>query len=330
MPANLTAQYHKAEQAYRQASTPQEELDCLQAMLREIPKHKGTDKLQAELKHKIAEAKKQCEKSASAKKGAAQPKIPHQGAGRVVLIGGPNAGKSSLLKALTRATPEIAPFPFTTREPQPGMMPWEDVQVQLIDTPPITADVLDPYVLNLMRGSDVVVLMVDLGADSGIDDLQAVIAKIGATKTRLAKETMLDEEDIGVSYTRTFVVPNKIDLPDAADRSALLHEFVPLEFEEHAISAEQGTNLEALRNSIYQALDVVRVYTKSPTKKEPDYDKPYTVKRGQTLLDVAELVHRDFADNLKYARVWGTSIHPGSQVKGDYVLHDKDVVELHV
>jgi ribosome-interacting GTPase 1 len=174
-----------------------------------------------------------------------------------------------------------------------------------------------------------VLLLVDLGLDSGIDDLSAVIAKIGATKTRLAKETMLDEEDIGVSFTRTFVVPNKIDLPEAAGRLALLHEFVPLAFEEHPISAAHGINLEALRRSLYQALDVVRVYTKSPTKKEPDYDKPYTVKRGQTLLDVAELVHRDFAENLKYARVWGTSIHPGSQVKGDYVLHDKDVVELH-
>jgi ribosome-interacting GTPase 1 len=329
MPANLTPQYHKAEQAYRQATTPEEELECLQVMLREIPKHKGTDKLQADLKHKIAETKKLCEKHASAGRKSSQPKIPRQGAGRVVIIGGPNAGKSSLLKALTRATPEVAPFPFTTREAQPGMMPWEDVQVQLIDTPPITADLYDPNTMGLIRGADLVLLLVDLGEDNGIDDLQAVLARIGETKTRLANETMLDEEDVGVSYTKTLLVPNKIDLPEAADRLALLHEFCPLNFAEYPISAEHGQNLEDLRNTIYQSLDVVRVYTKSPTKKDPDYDKPYTVKRGQTLLDVAELVHRDFAENLKYARVWGTAIHPGSQVKGDYVLHDKDVVELH-
>lgn len=330
MPANLTPQYHKAEEAYRRAATPEEELQWLQVMLREMPKHKGTDKLQADLKQKISDAKKLVEKQAATAKKSAQPRIPHQGAGRAVIIGGPNAGKSSLLKALTRATPEVAPFPFTTREPQPGMMPWEDVQVQLIDTPPITADVFDPYTQALMRGADLVLLMVDLGEDSGIDDLQAVLERVGQTKTRLGNETALDEEDVGVSMTKTFLVPNKIDLPEAADRLALLHEFCPLDFEEHPISAEHGINLEELRNAIYHALDVVRVYTKSPTKKEPDYDKPYTLRRGRTLLDVAELVHRDFAENLKYARVWGEHIHPGSQVKGDYVLHDKDVVELHV
>lgn len=330
MPANLTPQYHKAEEAYRRAATPEEELQWLQVMLREMPKHKGTDKLQADLKQKISDAKKLVEKQAATAKKSAQPRIPHQGAGRAVIIGGPNAGKSSLLKALTRATPEVAPFPFTTREPQPGMMPWEDVQVQLIDTPPITADVFDPYTQALMRGADLVLLMVDLGEDSGIDDLQAVLERVGQTKTRLGNETALDEEDVGVSMTKTFLVPNKIDLPEAADRLALLHEFCPLDFEEHPISAEHGMNLEELRNAIYHALDVVRVYTKSPTKKEPDYDKPYTLRRGRTLLDVAELVHRDFAENLKYARVWGEHIHPGSQVKGDYVLHDKDVVELHV
>jgi ribosome-interacting GTPase 1 len=330
MAANLTPQYHKAEQAYRRAASPEEELEWLQVMLREMPKHKGTDKLQAELKHKIAEAKKNCEKQAAAAKKAAQPKIPRQGAGRAVIIGGPNAGKSSLLKALTRATPEVAPFPFTTREPQPAMMPWEDVQVQLIDTPPITADVFDASTLGLMRGTDVVLLMVDLAEDGGIDDLQAVLARVAQTKTRLAKESLLDENDIGVSYTKTLLIPNKIDLLDAGDRLALLHEFCPHDFPEYPISAEQGNNLEALRATIYQSLDVVRVYTKSPTKKEADFDRPYTVARGQTLLDVAEQVHKDFAENLKYARVWGTSIHPGSQVKGDYVLHDKDIVELHV
>src|SRR5262249_40566166 len=137
------------------------------------------------------------------------------------------------------------------------------------------------------------------------------------------------EDGVGVSYTTTFLVANKMDAPDAADRLALLHEFCPLDFREFPISAEQGTGVEELRNAIYQSLDVVRVYTKSPTKKEADYDKPYTLKNGSTLLDVAELVHRDLAENLKGARVWGTHIHPGSTVRGDYVVHDKDVVEIH-
>src|SRR6186713_3329958 len=162
MPANLTPQYHKAEQEFRRAQTPEDELRCLELMLREIPKHKGTDKLQAELKAKISKAKQEVEVAKkSAKKSYGGVKIPRQGAGRVVLLGGPNAGKSQFLKSVTRATPEVAPYPFTTREPQPGMMPWEDVMVQLIDTPPITADVLDPAVLGLVRGSDLALLMFD-------------------------------------------------------------------------------------------------------------------------------------------------------------------------
>lgn len=201
--------------------------------------------------------------------------------------------------------------------------------VQLIDTPPITADVFDPHVLGLVRGADLVLLLADLGSDDGIGDLQAVLDQFGKSKTRLARESSLDEEDLGVSYTRTFLVANKIDAPDAADRLQLLHEFCPLDLEEFVISADQATGLESLRNAIYAALDVVRVYTKSPTKKEPDYDRPFTVPRGGTLLDVAELVHRDLAKNLKGARVWGTGVHDGSLVRGDYVLHDKDVVEIH-
>lgn len=332
MPANLTPQYHKAEAEYRRAGSPDEELRCLEIMLREIPKHKGTDKLQAELKQKISRAKK--EAAAATGKGpgkkAGAPKILRQGAGRAVIIGGPNAGKSQLLKSLTRATPEVAPYPFTTREPQPGMMPWEDVMVQLIDTPPITADLFDPNTQGLIRGADLAVLMVDLGSDDGIEALQAVLNHMAATKTRLAKESYLDEEDIGVSYTRALLVPNKIDLPDAAERLQLFHEFCPLDFAEFVISAEHGQGLEELRNEIYRSLDVVRVYTKLPTKREPDYDKPFTVHRGGTLLEVAELIHKDFAANLKSARVWGSTVHGGTTVKGDYVLHDKDVVELHV
>jgi uncharacterized protein len=331
MPANLTPQYKKAEEEYRRAQTPDDELRCLELMLREIPKHKGTDKLQAELKAKISKARHEAETAKNtAKKGYHGFSLPRQGAGRATILGGPNAGKSQLLARLTRATPEVAPYPFTTREPQPGMMPWEDVMVQLIDTPPITADFLDPNLLGLIRGSDVALLLFDAGSDDGIDALQAVLDRLKDTKTRLAKESYLDEEDVGLSFTQTFLVHNKIDLPGAEERIALLKEFCPLEFRTFLISAEHGTGLEELRGAIYEALEVVRVYTKLPTKKEADFDKPFTLKRGGTLLDVAELVHRDMAANFKYARVWGTAVFaPGTQMKGDYVVHDKDVVEIH-
>jgi len=329
MPANLTPQYLKAEEEYRRASTPDEELRCLQVMLRELPKHKGTDKLQADLKQKISKAKKEAEHDSKRGGKAAGLRIPHQGAGRVVLLGGPNAGKSQLLASLTRATPEIAPYPFTTHQPAPGMMPWEDVMVQLIDTPPITADVFDPVTQGLIRGADAAALLVDLGNDEGIDQLQEVLDKLNSTKTRLAATSYLDEKDVGLSYTRTFLVPNKIDLDEAAERLELLHEFCPLDFPEYVISALHKQGLEELRRAFFKALDVVRVYTKLPTKKEPDHDRPFTIRRGGTLLEIAEQVHKDFAQNLKFARVWGAQVHPGTTVKGDYVLHDKDVVELH-
>lgn len=330
MPANLTPQYHKAENEYRQASTPEEELRCLEIMLREIPKHKGTDKLQAELKAKISRAKADAEtaKKSGGKRGSVI-KIPRQGAGRAVILGGPNAGKSQLLTKLTRATPEVAPYPFTTREPQIGMMTWEDITIQLVDTPPITADLFDPTVQSLIRGSDLAILMVDLGADDGIEGLQAVLEKLSGTKTRLGKETYLDEEDIGLSFTQTLLVLNKFDDPEAEERLAMLQEFCPTDFVEYRISAETGQGIEELRDAIYKTLDVVRVYTKLPQKKEADFDKPFTVKRGGTLLDIAEMVHKDLAENFKYARVWGTAVHDGSMMKGDYVVHDKDIVEIH-
>lgn len=331
MPANLTPQYHKAEAEYRRAQTPDDEVRCLELMLREIPKHKGTDKLQGELKAKISKAKAEAEQAKkAAKRGPQGVPIQRQGAGRATIIGGPSAGKSQLLARLTRATPEVAAYPFTTREPQPGMMPWEDVRVQLIDTPPITADVFDPAILGLIRGSDLVLLVVDVGSDEGIEAVQPVLDRLAHAKTRLARESYLDEEDIGLSFTQTMVVMNKTDLPGWRDRLALLKEYCPLDFRECPISAEQGTGLEDLRQAIFQSLGVVRVYTKLPTKKEADFDKPFTLKRGSTLLDVAELVHRDLAANFQYARVWGSGVlTPGTQMKADYVVHDKDVVEIH-
>jgi uncharacterized protein len=330
MPANLTQQYLKAEEEYRRAQTLEEELQCLQVMMKEIPKHKGTDHLQAELKSKISKIKKEIVTEKSSGKKSHGFRIPRQGAGTAVLLGGPNAGKSQLIASLTRATPEVAPYPFTTTVPAPAMMPWEDVTVQLIDTPPITADYMDSCLHGLVRAADLVLLMVDLDNDNGIELCQDVLNRLSQTKTRLAAKSSLDEQDVGLSYTQTFLAPNKIDAPGASARLDLLHELLPLDFSEYVISAQHGAGLEALRNAIYGAMDVVRVYSKLPTAKEADRDRPFTLRRGGTLLEMAGMVHKDFLTGLKFARVWGTAVHDGTQIKGDYVLHDKDVVELHV
>jgi ribosome-interacting GTPase 1 len=212
----------------------------------------------------------------------------------------------------------------------PGMMPWEDVFVQLVDTPPITADYMESYLLGLVRGAELVLLMMDLGSDSGVEQCQEVLDRFQSGKTRLGKTSLLDEEDVGVSYTRTFVVPNKIDLPAAAGRLELFHDLCPLDLPEFVVSAEHGTGLETLRDAIYGAMDVVRVYSKLPAAKEPDLERPFTLRRGSDVMDMAAQVHKDFIDNLKFARVWGSAVHDGTVVKGDYVLRDKDIVELHV
>ncbi len=329
MPANLTQQYLKAEEAYRRASTVDEELKCLQLMLQEIPKHKGTDHLQATLKTKISQAKRDL---TSEKKGGKSRgmRIPRQGAGTAILLGGPNAGKSQLTATLTRATPEVAPYPFTTTTPAPAMMPFEDVKVQLIDTPPITADYMEIHLHGLTRAADLALLVVDLGGDDGIEQCQDVLDRLSTTKTRLAATSYLDETDVGLSYTQTFLVANKIDAPDAAERLELLHELCPLDFREFVVSAIEESNLEELREAVYRAMDVVRVYTKLPSAKQPDYDRPFTLRRGRNLLDLAKLIHRDFSEGFRHARVWGEAVHDGVSMKGDYVLHDKDVVELHM
>jgi ribosome-interacting GTPase 1 len=333
MPANLTQQYKKAEDNYRRAETPEDELRWLQIMLAEMPKHKGTDHLQAKLKTQISQVKKNIEsqKSRGGSSGSTRSfRVPRQGAGTAVIIGSPNSGKSQLLAALTRATPEIAPYPFTTKQPQPGMMAWEDVFVQLIDTPPITPDFLEPYIVGMLRSADIALLVVDLGDDSGMEQAKDVIDKLKTTKTRLAAESSLDEEDVGLAFTQTFVLANKIDEHDAVERLELFHEICPLPFREFKISANAPDSLTELRNTIYHALNVIRIYTKDPRKKEPDRDKPFTLTQGGTLLDLAELIHKDYATNLKFGKVWGSAVHDGTMVKGDYVLNDLDVVELHI
>jgi ribosome-interacting GTPase 1 len=330
MAANLTPQYLEAEAEYKRAQTAEERLACLKKMYALLPKHKASEKLQADLKTRISEAKKEVEQERkNPKKVGVSHKIPKQGAGQYVILGAPNAGKSLLLKRLTRAAPEVAPYPFTTREPHAGMMDWEDARVQLIDTPPITADYLEGYLSSMARAADAALLLIDLGEEDGPFAAEAVLEQLATTKTILGCQPPATAEDPGIHYTKTMLVANKIDLPGASDRLEVVREWFGARFPIQVISAEQGTGLEDLRTAIYRFLNVIRVYTRQPGKP-PDLQSPFTCPAGSTVLDMAALVHRDFAQGLKSARIWGTGVYDGQTVKRDHVLHDKDIVELHL
>jgi hypothetical protein len=330
MAANLTPQYLEAEAEYKKAQTAEERLACLRKMYSLLPKHKASEKLQAELKAKISEAGRDVEREKrSAKKGGVSYKIPKQGAGQYTLIGAPNSGKSRLLTRLTRATPEVAAYPFTTREPHAGMMDWEDVHVQLIDLPPVTADFMEGYVSSMVRSADAALLLVDLGDDDGPFGAEAALERLGQAKTVLTGKPPAHHEDPSVQHVKTLLVANKIDLPGAEERLSIVRELLGERFPVHVISAEHGTGLEELRDAIYRFLNVIRVYTKQPGKT-PDLTSPFTCPAGSTLVEMAALVHRDFAEGLKSARIWGTGVYDGQTVKRDHVMHDKDIVELHL
>jgi ribosome-interacting GTPase 1 len=329
MAVNLTPQYHEAEAEYKRAQSAEERLECLHKMWTLVPKHKASEKLQAELKTKISETKAEVERERkSPKKGGVSFKIPRQGAGQVILVGGPNAGKSRILSRLTRATPEVAPYPFTTREPGAGMMDWEDVRVQLVDTPPITADYLDSYVSSMVRAADGCVLILDVGDDDGPFAAEAVLERLAHVKTVLTGKPPVDPEDPTIEYVKTLLAANKTDLPGAAERLDIVKEMYGDRFTIFPLDAEQGPGLEDLRNAIYRMLNVIRVYSKRPGKPA-DMESPFTCPAGSTVAQMAELVHRDIAEKLKSARIWGTGVFDGQAVTRDHVLHDRDVVELH-
>src|SRR5947209_4450334 len=275
MAANLTPQYLEAEAECKKAQTAEERLACLKKMYALVPKHKASEKLQAELKTKISDAREACEKEAAkGRKGGVSYKIPRQGAGQYVIVGPPNAGKSRLLCALTRAAPEVAPYPFTTREPHAGMMDWEDVRVQLIDTPPITPDYLESYLSSMVQTASAALLMVDLGDDDGPFAAEAVVERLAQVKTMLVGQPPAAPEDLTIHYTRTMLVANKIDLPGADERLTVVRDLFGERFPIHVIAAEHGTGLEELRTAIYQFLNVIRVYTKEPGK-QPDMTSPF-------------------------------------------------------
>jgi ribosome-interacting GTPase 1 len=330
MAANLTPQYLEAEAEYKRAKTAEERLECLKKMWALLPKHKASEKLQAELKTKMSEARKEVDQEHKhPKKVGVSYKIPRQGAGQYVIVGAPNSGKSSLLDKLTRAKPHVASFPFTTREPQAGMLDWEDAHVQLIDLPPITTDFMEGYISSMVRAADAVVLMVDLADDDGPFAAEAVLERLAQTKTQLVGQPPADIQDLTIEYVNTLLVANKIDAEGAADRLEIVREMFGQRFPIHVVSLAHGTGIEDLRTALYRFLNVIRVYTKQPGKPA-DKSAPFTIPAGSTIVELATHVHRDFAEKVKTARIWGTGVFDGQTVGREHLLHDKDLVELHL
>lgn len=328
MAVNLPPQYHDAEAEYKKARTPEEKLAALKKMWVILPKHKASEKVQVILKTKISEVNDEIETAKSGpKKSTASYKIPRQGSGTIVFLGGPNSGKSSLLRKLTKATPEVAPYPFTTREPIPGMMDWEDVRIQLIDLPPITADFYESYVTDLSRTADAAVLVVDIGDDDGPFAADTVIERLAERKIHLVGQPPDAEDDPTVFHIRALLVANKVDADGAQERLEILKEMIGERMKILPVSAERGDGMNELRTHLYQLLNVIRIYGKQPGK-QADMSAPFTIPNGATVLDFAEKVHSDLADGLKSAKVWGSAQFDGQTVKRDHVLRDKDVVEL--
>ncbi|HXH12639.1 MAG TPA: GTPase [Alphaproteobacteria bacterium] len=328
MPANLTPQYLDAEKRFRQAKTPAEKISALEEMLALIPKHKGTEKMQADLKRRLSKAREEAQKKGKAGARGFTYHVPREGAGQVVLVGPPNSGKSSLLAMLTNAEPEIADYPFTTRKPLPGMMEFENIKIQLVDLPPLAAAWTEGWVFALIRNADLVLMVVDLGDDAVLDQVEQVKSQLAEHKIRLVGREAAWSPEEALAEKRALLVGNKEDLEGAKERAALLAEFYAAELPILTVSAASGSNLEALRRALYDGLGVVRVYTKSPGKK-PEFDAPFVLKQGATVLDVAESVHKDIAAGLKFAKIWGVDKFDGQRVTRDYVVQDGDVIELH-
>lgn len=330
MAVNLPPQYHDAEARYKKARTPEDKLAALREMWVILPKHKASEKVQADLKTKISELTDEIEHAKLGPKKAAPGtfKIPKQGAGQVVFLGPPNAGKSKLLSRLTKATPTVAPYPFTTREPVPGMMEYEDVRVQLVDLPPVTADVYEHFITDITRAADAAVLFLDLSDDDGPAATQAVIDRLKLARRELVSDAATDD-DPTTYHLKTLLVANKADDEAADIRLELAKEAFGNRFPMLVVSAEQGTGLDELKKAIYDRLGVMRIYTKQPGKP-PDMTSPFTCPIGSTVSELAGRVHKDFEEGLKSARVWGTGVFDGQTVGRDHVLHERDVVELHM
>jgi len=326
MPANLTPDYLKAEKWFKSATTNEEKILALEEMLRVMPKHKGTDHLKADLRKKLSKLK---EAPAQKKGGAGHVDIfhvPRSGAGQIVLIGTPNCGKSSILAMLTNARVNVADFPYATSVPVPGMVMFEDVPIQLVHMPPITAENTAPGQVGTYRNCDLIAIVIDLSADVN-EQMHTCLDFLGSRKLLADEQTPIHDSQGNALGKKVFCICTKSDIaqPGALDA---LKKSCERPFEFITISCASGEGLEELAARLFELLGIIRVYAKPPGKPA-DMTEPFTLPIGSTVMDLATAVHRQLAEKLKSARIWGTGVHDGQNVQRTHVLNDKDIIELH-
>ncbi len=383
MPTNLPPEYFKAEEKYASARTVEEKIIATQELIRVAPKHKGAERLLKTLKTRLAKLRQELRKQQTRRVGGGPSfAVKKEGAAQVALLGMPNSGRSTLLRMLTGAQPEVAPYPFTTREPVPGMMHFEDVQVQLVEVPAIVEGSnigrgLGAQPLSVARNADTIALIIDLSADS-VKQVEVLTGELEAAGVKLNKsppkinitrretggielqgaglfeggevelkrilqehrihnadvnieepttaEEVEEALDESIVYRRSIIIATKGDAAGAA------HKLAQLKFAYGGMFpiflAKREGSPEEIKRQIFDNLDVIRIYTKRPDEEHAK--RPLVLRRGSTVADVARAVHKDFAHDLKFARVWGSVRFPGQQVPRDYVLRDKDIVELHL
>lgn len=386
MPTNVTAEYLAAEEEYRNAKTIPEKIRALEKMYATVPKHKGTEKLRLQIKRRLSELRKELEKQRQVKKGGGGPSIAvkKEGAAQIALVGLPNVGKSSLLRALTNADVDVAGYAFTTVQPVPGMMHHRDVQIQLVEVPGLVEGAalgkgMGPQLLSVVRNADAIAIVIDLSRDplrqmevllreferagikvnrrkprvevkrtamggiviNGAENIKGDVSEVMkilrderihsaelTVKEPVTLEEIADALDESLVWRRAIIVANKGDASGSKENYEKLLKAYGDRFKIIPVSAKRKIQLDKLKDELYELAGIIRVFTKSPGE-EPAYP-PVPLRRGSTVMELAERIHKDFARNFRYARVWGKSVKfPGQRVGADHVLEDGDVVEIH-
>lgn len=327
MPANLPPEYYAAEADFKKASSSQEKIVALETLISTVPKHKGTDKLRADLRRRLSKLREESAKKKKSGRGDIYT-VEKQGAAQAALVGFANCGKSSLLAAVTNAHPVVADFPMSTVMPLSGMMPYEDIQFQLVDLPPVGNESTDGWVSGILRNADILLAVIDLSEDPEVqaelllDQLDTWKIPVTGTGDQTAGTEPPQPKPLIMVGAKYDVTVSKKNMDDLLRKFGSMYPLIPF-------SALEGDGVSALKAEVFKNSGVVRIYSKEPGKK-PDMKTPFTVPAGSNVLELAEIIHKDFVQQLKYACVWGSGKFDGQRVQKDYILRDGDIVEYHI